>query len=1063
MRFGVLGPLAVWTGDGRPVRIPELKVRALLADLLAHEGRAVSSDRLIDDLWTEQLPRNPINALQTRVSQLRRALDGVEPGTRQLVVSQPPGYLLRVDSAATDVGQFQALTAQARATDDLRVRADLLADALALWRGPAYADFADEQFVRPVAARLDEERLLALEEHAEVRLELGEHNQLVAELGDLVARHPLRERLRAVHLRALYRAGRQSEALAGYAELREHLADQLGLDPSPPLVALHEAILKHDPALDSMAPTTTAARHRTNLPAALTNLVGRAEAVVGVRELLESGRLVTLTGPGGVGKTQLALEVARAVSVTFPDGVRLVELAGLDRASGNSRAAVADVVAAVLDIRDDVTSHVAGDPLEQLTGALQPKRLLLVLDNCEHVVEPVAALAEALLRAAPDVRILATSQEPLAIAGEQLWTVPPLALPPPSVEPADMGRFSAVELFVTRAAAAAPGFTLGPDNAAAVTAICRRLDGIPLALELAATRVRALGVHELAARLDDRFRVLVSGRRGGPARQQTLRAMIDWSWELLSEPERVILRRLAVHADGCTLAAAEQVGAEVGIDVLALLARLVDRSLVSMVDGVDGPRYWLLESVRDYCVERLHQAGEHDEIRRRHLRYYTHLAERAQPHLHGPGQRRWLECLDRERANLRTALETAVRSADADSATRLVSALAWYWVLRGRLTEACRSLDLVLGIRADPRTAAWRAGVALMLNAGADPAAHTEGASYESIADPRARARAQWFLAYARRGFTDLAGTSDLLDQALKSFRDLDDGWGTAAALSLRATISRARGELTDAQRDAMESQARFRELGDRWGQVKATNTLAELAEIRGDYSQAAHLHREGVRMAEELSLWGEMSFRLSGLGRIALLTGDFTAADEFHERAMRIAAGQYNKVAEHFAEVGLALSARRQGRYELVEDRLAKWVDWLRGVDGEPGLALVLAELGFAAEQSGDAESALHLHEQSLVSARKIGDPRAVALAIEGLAGAHSLAGNAAHAAHLLVTATALRESVGAPLPRGERGDVDRIIARLREALGDEMFAAMNEQNPPPDPTGRAAPTLSP
>lgn len=1055
MRFGVLGPLAVWTADGRPVRIPELKVRALLANLLTHEGRAVSSDRLIDDLWTEQLPRNPINTLQTRVSQLRRALDSAEPGSRDLVVSQPPGYLLRFDSAATDVGRFRTLTVQAFATDDLRARAGLLADALALWRGPAYADFADEQFVRPMAARLDEERLLALEEHAEVRLELGEHSLLVGELGDLVARHPLRERLRAVHLRALYRTGRQSEALAGYAELREHLADELGLDPSPQLVALHEAILKHDPALDAVAPAATAARHHTNLPAAVTNLVGRAEAVIQIRALLESGRLVTLTGPGGVGKTQLALEVARDAGGVFPDGVRLVELAGLDRASGNSPAAVADVVASVLDIRDDVTSGVAGNPLDQLTGALQPKRLLLVLDNCEHVVEPVAALAEALLRAAPDLRILATSQEPLAIAGERLWTVPPLELPPPSAEPAAMDRFSAVELFVTRAAAAAPGFTLGPDNAVAVTAICRRLDGIPLALELAATRVRTLGVHELAARLDDRFRVLVSGRRGAPARQQTLRAMIDWSWDLLSEPERVVLRRLGVHADGCALAAAEQVGAEDGIEVLALLARLVDRSLVGMVDDMDGPRYWLLESVRDYCAERLHQAGEHDEIRRRHLRYYTQLAEYAEPHLYGPGQRRWLERLDRERANLRAALETAVRSADADSATRLVSALAWYWVLRGRLTEACRSLDLVLGICDDPRTAAWRAGIALMLNAGADPAVHTAGTSYEAITDPRARARAQWFLGYAQRGFTDLADTSDLLDQALKSFRDLDDDWGTAAALSLRATIGRARGELTDAQRDAMESEALFRKLGDRWGQVKATNTLAELAEIRGDYPQAARLHRDGVRMAEELSLWGEVSFRLSGLGRIALLTKDFAAADEFHERAMRMAAGQFNKVAEHFAEVGLALSARRQGRYELVEDRLVKWVDWLRGVDGEPGLALVLAELGFAAEQSGDSESALRLHLEGLASARKIGDPRAVALAFEGLAGARSITGDAHHAARLLGAATALRESVGVPLPPAERGDVDRITARLRGALGDDAFAIRYEQGTRSDPVG--------
>ncbi|GAA3574430.1 BTAD domain-containing putative transcriptional regulator [Nonomuraea rosea] len=1079
MLFGVLGPQAVWTAGGRPVRIPDLKVRALLADLLAHEGRPVPAERLIDDLWGERLPRNPVGTLHTRVSQLRRALEAAEPGGRDLVDSQSPGYRLKVSADAVDAGRFLAMTARARATSDARARAGLLADALALWRGPAYADFADAEFARPVAARLEEERLVALEEHAEVRLELGEHSLLTGELGDLVARHPLRERLRAAQLLALYRAGRAGEALAGYADLREHLADTLGADPGPELVALHTSMLRQDPALQ--APAAAPARSRTNLPAAVTDLVGRAEALTRVRALVESSRLVTLTGPGGVGKTQLALEVARSVEDTFADGVWLVELAGLERASGGSAAAVADVVASVLGIRDDVTpaadpltrpaplerlpgkgplertagarplGRLAGEgPLGRLAGALRARRMLLVLDNCEHVVEAVAALAGALLRAAPDLRVLATGQEPLAIAGERLWPVPPLDLPAQDATPSGMKTSSAVALFVARAAAAAPGFELDHDNASAIAAICRRLDGIPLALELAATRVRALGVRELADRLDDRFRVLTSGRRGGPARQQTLRAMIDWSWSLLSEQEHVVLRRLAVHADGCALDAAEQVAAEPGIDVLDLLARLVDRSLVTMADSADGPRYWLLESVRDYCAERLREAGEYDELRRRHLRYYTGLAERAQPHLHGHDQRRRLERLDSEWANLRTALESAAQLGAGEDAARLVNALAWYWVLRGRLAEARRSLDLALEVSADVQAAAWRTGISLLLSSGTD---EITPIPYERIAGPRARARTQWFLSYAQRGFTGLSATSGLLAEALESCRALDDRWGVAAALSVRATIARARGELSAAESDALESEAIFRALGDQWGQVKATNTLAELAEISGDYPRAARLHREGLRMAEELSLWGDVSFRLSGLGRISLLEGDLTGADELHRRAMVLAAGQFDKVAEHFAEVGLALSARRQGRHEEVRAHLSKWVDWLRGVGGEPGLALVLAELGFAAEQLGDADAALRLHLRGLGSARAIGDPRAVALSMEGLAGAHRLAGDAPRAARLLGIATALRRSVGAPLPPAERGDVDRITRALRHALGDERFAAEFELGTRTDP----------
>ena len=596
-----------------------------------------------------------------------------------------------------DASQFQDLLNRARTVGDPRARAALLAEALGLWRGGAFADFGDQLFTQAAIGRLEEERLVALEEQAEARLALGDHAQLASELAGLVSRHPLRERLRAAQLTALYRAGRPSEALDSYRELRKRLADELGLDPGAELAALHQAILVADPALRAPVPAPTAAP-RTNLPGPFGSLIGRTEAVTTVRTLLASSRLVTLTGPGGVGKTRLAVETAAQQAGLFPDGTWLVELA-----AEAGEADVAELTSAALGLRD---SAPPGPLADWLAAALESRQMLLVLDNCEHLIGPAAALADRLLRAAPGLRILATSQEPLAIDGEQLWEVPPLELPgPEDGEATVVARAGAVRLFVARAAAAAPGFTLDGDNARAVAAICRRLDGIPLALELAAARVRALGVHTLATRLDDRFRLLTAGKRGAPARQQTLRAVIDWSWELASEPEQIVLRRLAVHADGCTLTAAEQTCAGDGLDradVAGLLARLVDRSLVAVTaEGAREPRYRLFESVAAYGTERLREAGELDRFQRGHRQFYAALAEQARPQLRGDSQRQWLQRLDRESANIRSALDGAIRHREADLALRLAGAMTWYWFLRGRLTEARRALESALAAALD--------------------------------------------------------------------------------------------------------------------------------------------------------------------------------------------------------------------------------------------------------------------------------------------------------------------------------------------------------------------------
>ncbi|SHF12404.1 BTAD domain-containing putative transcriptional regulator [Streptoalloteichus hindustanus] len=1062
MRFGVLGPLALWTEDGTPVKIPELKVRALLADLLVNAGRPVAVDRLVDDLWGDEQPANPVAALQTKVSQLRRVLSSAGEGGRDLVQSRPPGYQLRVDADALDAHQFRALTTRALDDGDPRRRATVISDALALWRGSAFADFADHPFAVAAAARLEEERLVAVEELAEARLLLGEHSLLVGELGDLVARHPLRERLRAAQMRALYRAGRRAEALASYAELRARLADELGLDPGPELAALHQAILR-DQATEAppRTPVTSAARPGSNLPTPLTELVGRAESVVEVTKALGAARLVTLVGPGGVGKTRLALESAARLAGSFPDSAWLVELAGQATSPALGTVGdVAEVVTAALDIRDDV----AGDrgvpaPLaDRLVTALRGKRMLLVLDNCEHVVEPVAELVGRLLRAAPELRVLATSRSALGLSGEVVWPVPPLELPAPehADDPTELARSSAVRLFVARACAAVPTFELTSDNAADVATLCARLDGIPLALELAATRVRTLGLRGLVSRLHDRFRVLANGLRGVPPRQQTLRGVIDWSWDLLTEPERAVLRRLSVHADGGALPAVEAVCSGDGVareDVLDLLARLVDRSLVVLVERADGPRYRMLESVAEYGADRLAEAGETDAARARHRAYYLGFAEHADTWLRGHGQRQWLERIDAEVPNLRRALDDAVCSGAADDALRLVNAMAWYWFLRGRRGEAVRAFDVALAVPGGELPAvraavvAWRAGFAMRagLDDGPRLAAAAEAAfrGYDGVDDPRGRARAEWFLAFAHWGIGELSIGERWIESSLARSRELGDRWGEAAALTARARLALGRGDLRALRRDGEASLALFRELGDRWGQVRATEMLCAHAEISGDYRLAHQLNHDGLRAAEELGLWSEVAHRLSIFGRIALLERDFAAAAEFHGRSRRLAVEQSDQLMEQFAEVGLALGARRQGDLDAAEEHLLAWLDWNRRLDGDAGVALILAELGFVAEQRGDAERARRLHLEGLRAAKATGDPRAVALAVEGLAGALSAAGEHDRAARLLGAADAARVSVGAPLPAAERDDVDRVAARIRDALGADAFSA--------------------
>ncbi|MFT2014374.1 AfsR/SARP family transcriptional regulator [Streptomyces sp. 796.1] len=990
MRYGVLGPLAVWDAAGRPVKVPGVKVRALLANLLVHGGGPVSADRLIDDLWAGRPPAGAANTLHTKVSQLRRALG------REQVVREPAGYRLVLPGGAAgaagtvDAMRFQELATQARTRQEPAVSGALFAEALALWRGPAYADVAGALFARGEITRLEELRLTVLEEQAEVRLSLGEHAALADELGPVVASHPLRERLRAAHMRALYRSGRQPDALRGFHELRRHLADELGVSPGPAVRSLHEAILRQDAHLAPPTGTAPSGRpdrpgssrpagpsspsgqagpsspygqsgpHRTNLPAPLTPLVGRHSALARVRAQLtapDGARLVTLVGLGGVGKTRLAIAAAHALAERFADGVWWVELAGLG--AGSTPDDLAERVITTLGLCDTAaTEPDLNDLVGWLGRAVADKHLLVLLDNCEHLVDPVAVLAGALLAAAPRAQALVTSQVAVGIPGEVLHPVPPLALPQDGAHPDPdvLVRSGAVELFVARAAAAVPGFVLDAANARAITTICRRLDGIPLALELVAPRLRTLPPDALADQLRDRFTTpaVRGGRfapsevraRGLPARQQTLRAMLDWSWQLLPPAERAVLRRLAVHADGCTLASAQAVCADAELpaeQVPELLAHLVDRSLVTCVAG----RFRLLESVAAYGVERLAEAGETAVVRARFVRCYVELAAADDARLRGPNQRRCLDSLDAETVNLRRALELAVAGPASGDAVRLVNSLAWYWFLRGRLTEARRAFRSALAAGGDASSIgswtarAWLAGVELRTAPAGAPGQPVAGDPTVGLDDPALRARLQWFVGSALTGRGRQRAGHRLVSAALAGARAAGDGWGEAVALVELATRAPAHGALA-----AELGAALFHEIGDRWGQLRAARALALAAEGAGDRTRAERLHHDGLLMAEELGLWTEVVETLTRLGGLALAGGHPERATDLYGRALAVSTERSYTRGEIRAETGLGHAARLHGDHPTARLHLARALAKTRtlgraaGGPGEPSRA---------------------------------------------------------------------------------------------------------------------------
>ena len=581
----MLGPFEIINDDGAVVELRGSKLNALLVVLALHAGEVVPTGRIIEDLWGEQEIRDPTNALQVVVSKLRRALQpaGNSEGSH-LIVTAAAGYSLQLDPESVDAVRFERLASDGRrllVDGNANAAAAVLRDALSLWRGSALMDFVNDDFAQGERTRLEELKATTVELRIEADLALGHHETLIAELESLIAEHPLRERLRGQQMLALYRAGRQVDALRAYQAARAVLSEEVGVDPGPELQRLEAAILAQDSSLD-VPDRTTRASQPGNLRAPLSSFVGRADELNQIGELLGSHRLVTLVGPGGAGKTRLALEAAERAQAAYPDGCWLIELAP-----------IADPV----HVEAAAATALGLDDPNHLDNYLADRQALIVLDNCEHLLDAAAALSTRLLRAGHAVRVLATSREGLGVAGERRWAIPPLS------------SSDANALFVNRAIEG--GLARTEDQSVLVDEICERLDGLPLAVELAAARTRTLSLDDIAARIDDRFRLLNTGERTAEPRQQTLRRVVDWSYDLLFSDEQRVFRRLSVFAGGFGLPAAELVAAGDDVssdDVLDIISHLVDKSLVTLSNRDGETRYQLLQTLIDYGHLKLSEA-----------------------------------------------------------------------------------------------------------------------------------------------------------------------------------------------------------------------------------------------------------------------------------------------------------------------------------------------------------------------------------------------------------------------------------------------------------------------
>ena len=877
---------------------------------------------------------------------------------------------------------------------------------------------------------------------------------MVGDLEPLVGHDPTLESLAGLLMVALYRSGRQADALEVYTRTRDVLDESLGLEPSVSLRSLHERVLRQDaslgaqPDLSPPAPMVVTGHRRrteerrvgpTNLPSVVRPLIGRDDQLDSLTELVGGVRLLSLIGPGGAGKTSLAFATAVRTAPTFPDGAFGVRLASVETAD-QVPLAVADALGVPLD-----GAAADRDVRERLIAYLARRRVLLLVDNCEHVVDAVAALIDEVLGRCPDVTVLATSREALAVPDEVQVTVGPLDVAPEGVAAARVLEFPASQLFLERARAVRPGTVFGADDLLAVGRICRALDGIPLALELAAARVASMSPLEISERLEQRFSLLTSGARTAEARQQTLRATVDWSYALLSEDERRVFNRLAVFHGGWTLTAAEAVVADEARpagEVLDSIGRLVERSML-VVERGGRTRYRMLETLRQYALERLAATGEHEELGRRHAQYYRRFTEDAEPALRGHGQREALQRLRDEQPNVRAALAWLARpDGDLDSALTMAGSLGLFWHL-GRHLEGREVLARLLAAESGAPASRARALQAVSLverpraclvhpSPRCAETAEESLALFEQLGDESRAALSRVLLAVEGVTGAHAERSDELLRQAQEQFARDGDHWGEAVIGFVRMETALKSGDEEAAVPIGRVTSAAFRELDDPWGLSAILYHLGWGLRQFGRYEESARVLEEAIDVAASAGLYNTVQWALADLAVTQLHLGEPDAARSLFDRASQASEHIGDGAGAVLGVYGYGLLAQVRGDWEEARRRFADAHVGFGTLGTPVPQGLALAGLARCDEATGDPESAQERYDELLTHGRRVGEPGLTSTALEGLCRLAATRGDRAEATRLLAEATELRQRAARPAPPHERGDLEAVSVEL-------------------------------